>query len=204
MVTQLTVFGEGLRDLRQTLETGIGSLRADSSPDSSPDWTPLIAPLNRLAEVASRARSQEKEAGPSEAGTPLSDRQVDRVWDALHGIREALVKELPGAVGALASESSVGQLRNELKRMKVDLGFVRDLLKRFEAEKGGEASRPESGVAKEDVDLSGITITRNTLDQIYQLIENDERHIEFVNQKRAKTSPQNTEKKREPSGSEMG
>ncbi|MCS1411237.1 MAG: hypothetical protein M2R45_04434 [Verrucomicrobia subdivision 3 bacterium] len=177
VVSQLTVFGEGLQDIRKTLEERFKSLNTKPLLD--------LKPLAESLKTISQAIGER--GTPGEASTPVQQGEASDVSPVitefgrtLEGIRNALAKDLPQAVASVASEVSVGQLQTELTNLKEDLSIVREILKRYEAEKSQKPGKPEPGNVKEDVDLSGVTITRRTLNQIYKLIEKDEKHLEFI------------------------
>ena len=169
VVAQLSSFGEGLRDLKETLESRPTSVKARAEVD----WSPLLSALTEWMQ-----RSPEGEARCVQ-GSELSE----SLGKTLRGIQEALTTALPNAVTALASESSVARVEQELGSLKRDLSVVHEILSRFESEKGKARVSTGEGRAGESVDLSGITITRRTLDQIYDLIERDERHIAMLKKK---------------------
>ncbi len=144
VVSQLAVFAEGLREIRQTLEKQFDFSAAPNRETSAEALSPVLAGFG----------------------------------SALEGIRKTLADELPRA--AAASENSAGRLQVEMANLKQDISVVREILKRYQSQKTQPPAEAETGKIEEDVDLSGITITRQTLNQIYKLIEKDEKHIEFV------------------------
>jgi hypothetical protein len=111
----------------------------------------------------------------------------------LEGIRHALSNELPRAVAVLASDASVEQVQSELSNLKDDISLVREILSRYEREQTTKPREGAENAVEEGVDLSGITISKRTLKEIYQLIEKDERYLE-----RSKKSSNSKEEKKVP------
>ena len=195
IVAQLTGFSEGLQDIRQSLDGRFEALTSKPLVDLNP----VSGDLNRIAEVLERRVSTDPtlrgEAKEGAANQIPSASALAGLEKTLEGIRHALSNELPRAVAVLASDASVEQVQSELSNLKDDLSLVREILSRYEREQTTKPREGTESAGGEGVDLSGITISKRTLKEIYQLIEKDERYLERSkksrNSKGEKNVPQN-------------
>ena len=111
--------------------------------------------------------------GRFESLAPLPD--LTSLSAPLKEIQNTLANELPQALASAASNASLTRLQTEIAPLKQNLSILRQILKRYESDRT-QTSPIET--SDQHIDLSGISITRNTLNQIYQLIEKDEKHIQ--------------------------
>ena len=193
VVAQLTGFSEGLQDIRQTLEGRFDAL----SSKPIVDLKPVSGDLNRIAEaLVSQGTSEVVGANTGVASETAS--MVAGLGTTLEGIRSAMVEELPKAMTQLASDASVEQVQSELSNLRDDLSVVHEILSRFEAEDGDQADAGSKPRNEEGVDLSGITISKRTLKEIYRLIEKDERYLEQAKKKKGSKAGISQTKKQPP------
>ena len=119
-----------------------------------------------------------------ESLAPLAD--LSSLSAPLEEIRNALANELPKALASASSEVSFNRLQTEIAPLKQNLSILRQIFKRYESDRT-QTSPTET--ADQHIDLSGISITRHTLNQIYQLIEKDEKHIQSAKDSTLKQTP---------------
>ncbi len=172
LVAQLATFSEGVQDLREGLVERLDVL----GNRSQFDLEPVVQGLNAISASLSDPKVGGQEVSE---GKPAWEQVVGHFGEQMQKIQSALSRDLPEALGKLAVPTAATEgLRQGLSELKQDLSVVRELLKRYEAEKAKPNAKRVKGEPHQEVDLSGITITRRTLDQIYALIDQDERYLE--------------------------
>ncbi len=131
----------------------------------------IVSQLAIFAEALQRI--QQTLQGRFESLAPLPD--LTALSAPLKEIQNTLANELPQTLASAASDVSLSRLQTEIAPLKQNLSILRQILKRYESD---QTQTSQTETSEQHIDLSGVSITRNTLNQIYQLIEKDEKQIQ--------------------------
>ena len=150
VVTQLAVFGEGLSAIRETLQTAVSTRGEQKPPEIRPE---IKLDLKPIAE------------------------QVATFSKGLDGLREAVSKGLVANAGSKDSvaKAEVQQISTRIETVNADLNEIRSLIESYRNEQSAARAAAEKDIEERALDFSGITVTRDTLNKIYSLIEQDDK-----------------------------
>lgn len=176
VVNQLSMFGDGLNSIRDTLSQGMSRPETRGGGESKIDWAPLVDQFSVLGEKLSDLKGAfVKDAnGPSpdlaeavKAGmAPLS-----QFNSGLESIRKVLDEGMKRGLSG-GDSVSADRVSGQLASVNKELNSIREALENYQQAKQVDADdhpSPPSPVP----DVKEISITRATLEKIYNLIEDD-------------------------------
>ncbi len=166
VVAQLSMFGEGLGDIRETLSKAVESRQAPtiSLPEMKPNINVDLQPLAQ---------------------------QVSYFAHGLEAIKELLadMKSRPVASGEGMGTPQAKVITDRIDAVNSDLDEIRELIKTYRQEEKVSREVSEKEIETRALDFSSISVTQSTLKQIYDLIDKDEK----ANQKKGVKLPKRKE-----------
>lgn len=167
VVAQLSMFGEGLGDIRETLSKALDSPRP-APTISLPEMKPEIhVDLQPLAQ------------------------QVSYFTNGLDAIKDLLAEQesTPAAKDDGLGAKHAEQIAGRIDAVNSDLNEIRELIRAYREEQKVSREASEQEIETRALDFSSISVTQSTLKQIYDLIDRDEK----ANQKKKVKLPKKEE-----------
>jgi hypothetical protein len=152
VVAQLSMFGEGLGNIRETLATAMESRPSPTItlPEMKPEINVDLQPLAQ---------------------------QISHFAGGLDAIRNLLAdqKSKPTAAGEGMGAQQARVITDRIDAVNSDLDEIRELIKTYRQEEKVSREVSEKEIETRALDFSSISVTQSTLKQIYELIDKDEK-----------------------------